>query len=136
ALPILLVVDTSKIMRRSLVETLGQWGCQVFEAEDTAQALEHMRNAAQIKRPIQIAMVDSALPDGGCDTLARVIRSDPAIARVKLMLIAGAGTRGDAAKARAAGYAAYLQKPIQTSELHDAMTEVLLGDDEQEDVPA
>jgi len=132
-----LVVDTSKIMRKSLAETLGQWGCQVFEAEDTAQALHHMRNAAHIKRPIQITMVDSALPDNGSETLARVIRSDPTIARVKLMLLAGAGTRGDAAKARAAGYSAYLQKPIQTSELHDAMTEVLTGGDELEgDVPS
>ena len=57
--------------------------------------------------------------------LARSIKSDPRIASVRLVMLTSLGQRGDGAKARDAGIAAYLTKPVKQSQLFDCLTTVL-----------
>jgi two-component system sensor histidine kinase/response regulator len=57
--------------------------------------------------------------------LARTIKSDPAIAATRLIMLTSSGIRGDSARAHAAGVAAYLTKPIRQSQLFDCLTMVV-----------
>jgi CheY-like chemotaxis protein len=57
--------------------------------------------------------------------LARTIKADPALASTRLVLLTSQGQRGDAKVAPAAGYAAYLTKPIHEAQLYECLTAVL-----------
>jgi len=57
--------------------------------------------------------------------LARAIKSDPALARVRLILLTSFGQRGDDVAARDIGVAAYLTKPVRQSQLYDCLATVV-----------
>ncbi len=57
--------------------------------------------------------------------LARVIKDDPALAQIRLVMMSSVGRRGDAEEARQAGIEAYLNKPVRQSQLYDAIATVI-----------
>lgn len=122
---LVMVVDSSPTTRRSLTDSLKEWGCVALEAENSALALIHMRKAAAAGKPVRVALLDKELADGGCYELARVMRSDKKLESTHLLLLAGTGQRGDAANAQAAGFRAYLMKPLRSTEVHEALLAVL-----------
>jgi len=122
---LVMVIDSSPTTRKSTVDSLKEWGCIPLEAENSALALIQLRKAAQANQAVRMALIDKELADGGTFELARVLRTDKKLARTLPLLIAGTGQRGDAAAAQAAGFRAYLAKPLQASELHDGLLAVL-----------
>lgn len=63
--------------------------------------------------------------------LTRMIRADPDVATLPVVLLSSSGVRGSAAAASEAGVSAYLTKPVHQSHLYDVIT-MILG---SEDVP-
>src|SRR5206468_4804097 len=122
---LVMVVDSSPTTRKSLSDSLTEWGCVTLEAENSALALIHMRKAAAAGKPVSVALIDKELADGGSYELAKVMRADKKLEHTRLMLLAGTGQRGDAASALAAGFRAYLMKPLRSAELHEALLAVL-----------
>jgi len=57
--------------------------------------------------------------------LARTIKSEPALAHARLVLLTSFGQRGDGATAHEAGIAAYLTKPVRQSQLFDCLANVV-----------
>ena len=57
--------------------------------------------------------------------LAEQIKQHPELARAAIMMLSSAGQRGDAARCRELGIAAYLTKPIKQSDLLDAILTAL-----------
>jgi CheY-like chemotaxis protein len=72
-----------------------------------------------------LAIIDMQMPGMDGLALARAIKADPALAPTKLILLTSQGQRGDAKAAQAAGYAAYLTKPIQEGRLYECLLAVL-----------
>ena len=64
---------------------------------------------------------DRELPDLGGEVLARSIRDEPALAHAGLVMLVASGIRGDAMKASAAGFDAYLPKPVKAQTLLDCL---------------
>ncbi len=122
-----MVVDSSPTTRKSLSDSLREWGCVPLEAENSALALIHMRKAAAAGKAVRVALIDKELADGGCYELARVMSADKKLEQTLLMLLAGTGQRGDAANSASAGFRAYLMKPLRSAELHEALRAVLAG---------
>lgn len=75
-------------------------------------ALRSLRQAAAQGRPFDVVMIDSMLGEDEGLALGRRIKADGALARTRLVLVAAAGLRGDAARAAGDGFAAYLTRPI------------------------
>ena len=107
----LLVVDALSRTRKTMVELARGWGLDVRGARGMAQAIAFIEEAADRGEPFDVVIVDQILPDGGAEELARIVRRQARLAHTRLILLAGAGVRGDAARARATGFAAYLPKP-------------------------
>jgi PAS domain S-box-containing protein len=120
-----LVADGTRTVRTMLREMLEGWGYAVDESEDGLMALERLRTAAEQSRPYAVALVDMELPVLDANSLAAAVREEERLRNTRLMLLANVGRRGDAALAEESGYSAYLIKPVEPSQFHAALLEVL-----------
>jgi PAS domain S-box-containing protein len=120
-----MIVDPSRSVRASLVEMLRAWGCRAGEAEHGEQALEMLREGARRGEPWQVVLVEMQQPGLDGEALGATIRQEEAFRDTITMLMTNVGRRGDAHRAQQRGFSAYLLKPIQWSELYDALVEVV-----------
>jgi len=128
-----LVVDDNATNRRLFNVLLESWGCRHNEAGDADEALALLRQAAHETDPFAIAILDMQMPGMDGETLGRIIKADRELADTVLLVMAtSAGMRGDAARAKQVGFAAYLTKPIKQSGLYDCLC-AILGDARQPD---
>jgi two-component system sensor histidine kinase/response regulator len=122
-----LVVDDNAANRSILRHQISSWDMRVTEAESGESALGMLRAGAAGGQPYGIAILDMMMPGMDGFELAQAIKSDPSIAGVALVLLPSFGQRGDGEKARLAGIAAYLKKPVRQSQLYDCLTAVMAG---------
>ena len=121
----LCIVDDSPINRRILELYATRWGVRCLMAVNGQQALALMHKAAARGQACDLAIIDMQLPGMNGLELADAIKADPALAPTRLVLLTSQGQRGDAKAAQAAGYAAYLSKPVHEPQLYDCLTTVL-----------
>jgi len=120
-----LVVDDNSTNRRILEELLHGWGMKPLLTENGRSALTHLHLAAQAGRPFPLVLVDAKMPRIDGFTLVEQIKQDPQLATATIMMLTSAGQRGDAARCRQLGVAAYMTKPIGRGELLDAILHAL-----------
>jgi len=73
-----------------------------------------------------VILTDLNMPDMDGFTLVEQLRHSPELAgEAKVIMLTSAGQRGDAARCRELGVAAYLTKPVSQSELFEAIVRVL-----------
>jgi len=123
-----LIIDSNATDRQVIIEYLTFWNCQFEEAEDEEEALMMLRHAATQKQPFRIAIIDMQLSKICGDTLGRKIKNDPNLHGTTLVMAASIGKRGDAAKAKDAGFSAYLTKPMEKELLFKCLTTLLAPD--------
>jgi CheY-like chemotaxis protein len=118
-----LVVDDNATNRRVLQEMLSNWGMKPTLAESGTSALEFLK---QPEHPFALILTDFHLPDMDGFTLVEQLRQGRHPAReAKVIMLTSAGQRGDAARCRQLGVAAFLTKPVGQSELFDCIVRVL-----------
>ena len=120
-----LVVDDNATNRRILEEVLTGWHMKPALAEDARTALSRLEQAADAGRSYPLLLVDVDMPDMDGFALIEHIRQDSRLAGAAIMMLTSAGQRGDAARCRELGVAAYLTKPISRSELLNSVFQVL-----------
>ena len=123
-LPVL-AIDDSGTNRLILKETLTNWGMNPIVLGSGQAALAALDHAAATGSPFSLVLLDARLPDIDGFTLIDAIRRNPRLAETTLMLLTSDGQRGDGARCRQLGVAAYLTKPIRPSELLDAILDAL-----------
>jgi len=116
-----LLVDANEGQRRQLLGFLGGWGVAVTEAPDWRQALREATLAPGDGRPFRLILIDAQLPGVDVFELARQLRELQGEGPVTVVVLTAAGVRGDAARCRASGIAAYLTKPVGARELLEAL---------------
>ncbi len=72
------------------------------------------------------------MPEMNGEELGRLIKADPAIAGVHLVMMTSMGARGDAGRLEGVGFAAYLTKPVKQSQLFDCLMVVMHREDPAE----
>src|SRR5260221_13984323 len=95
------------------------------EGDSAARGLELLRAAADRGTAYDLAILDLIMPEVDGFELARLIKADPKISSVRLVLLTSAGQRGDGAKAHVAGIGAYHIKPVKQSHIFDCLITVL-----------
>jgi signal transduction histidine kinase/DNA-binding response OmpR family regulator len=109
-----LVVDDNATNREILNDQLSSWGMRVHEAQSGAEALDTVRAAATRRERFDVAIVDMVMPEMDGIELARLMRTNPANAGMRLVML----TSQDGDLAAADRYVHQrLMKPVRQSEL-------------------
>jgi two-component system chemotaxis response regulator CheY len=110
-----LVVDDEPDMRlyvRTCLRGLGPRVAHIFEADDGLEALPLVRSGA-----VDLVIADVALPRLGGYGLCRVIKYDPELSHIVVLLISGS----EALAAEQVGADGFLPKPFNASQLEAAL---------------
>jgi PAS domain S-box-containing protein len=107
-----------------LREQLNSWGLRNDMCSCAEDALRILRAAASAGDPYHIAVLDQQMPGMDGETLGGLIKAAPELQSTLLVMLTSLGLRGDAARMKALGFAAYLTKPTRQSQLLDALATV------------
>lgn len=118
-----LVVDDSPTMRQLISFTLKRFkGCKIVEAVDGVDALKKLQETS-----IDIILADINMPVMDGLKLVSLVRSNPKIKHLPVVIITTEGAEEDRQRGLALGANAYVAKPIQSSHLLKVISEVLEG---------
>ena len=120
-----LIADDNATNRLLLLEMLRNWKMQPVAVESGDLALAELELAAQNGRPYRLALLDVLMPGMDGFELAGRVLQHPEYAGATMMMLTSDSQRGDAARCRELGVAAYLVKPVAQSELFDAIVTAL-----------
>ncbi|MBI5164422.1 MAG: response regulator [Magnetospirillum sp.] len=116
-----LVVDDDTTNIEVFSHQLTRWGAEVGTAGNAVAGLTQVRNALAAGQPYAVAILDQQMPGMSGMDLAAILRADPALASIRLILTPSSP---DAALAEAAGRLAIdavLPKPVRQTELLDRL---------------
>ena len=116
----ILVVEDNLLNMRLIELLLRDGGYTLLKATDGEEALE----VAVSEQP-DLILMDVQLPKLSGLEATRRLRQMPAFSRIPIIAVTAYAMRGDREKFIAAGFDAYLSKPINTSELREMVAEML-----------
>jgi CheY-like chemotaxis protein len=119
-----LVVDDNQDSRESLGMLLGFWGHDVLTASDGREAID----VARQERP-DVVLLDIGLPGIDGYEVARRMLAQADKRRPALVAMTGYGQAEDRKRAREAGFALHLVKPVEPEALQRALAVVDRGSD-------
>ena len=120
----ILAVDDNTVNLRIMQAYLQSWQCRATVVASAEKAMALMKTAAKKNEPYDMAIIDFMMPGMDGQALGEAIKARPELKNTHMILLTSRGLRGDAAKARIAGFDAYLTKPIKQSQLFDAVLSV------------
>ncbi len=123
-LPVL-VVDDNETNRQILDATLKHWSMKPACVSSAREALVALTSAGETGRPFELMIVDCQMPELDGFMLVEQIRNKPKLKRPVILMLTSGGQRGDGARCRELGIAAYLIKPVLQSDLLEALVRVI-----------
>ena len=124
-----LIVDGHSTQRALLARQMAAWGAVVTEAATAQLAIDLLHTAALRGNAIDLAVLNSVLPDFDGKELIVRIKADQAIAGTHLILCTPFGKWGTAEHSQLAGLADSITKPIRPSHLSECVQNVLRARD-------
>jgi len=120
-----LVVDDNATNRTILEEMFRGWRMTPVSVDRGESAVGALRAAARSGSPFRLVVLDANMPGVDGFEVARRIHDDATLEGLDLIMLTSGGQRGEAARCRRVGIAAYLTKPTRRSELLDVVMTVL-----------
>src|SRR5580704_957488 len=126
-----LVVDDNPASRVALEGCLKSWGMQPQVVGNARAAQELVERQSTREQPFAVALVDAHMPGNDGFTFADWLRREAA-GRVgpTIMLLHSVDRTADLARCDEIGVAAYVNKPIDHSELFDTLLALLVREEE------
>jgi two-component system, sensor histidine kinase and response regulator len=120
-----LIVDDNANSLQILRSQVSAWKMEVAAADSADSALKLMR-AAALEHPFEVALIDVKMPDLDGIELTRLIKSDPALAAVAVILVSSVGTANDfRTRLQGIELGGWLSKPVPQSSLYSALVKAL-----------
>ncbi len=118
--PRILLADDDMELTRMLRRDLEKHGYDVCEAYDGAEALDVVRE----KRP-QLLVLDVMMPVKNGWEVCRILRSDPELATIPVIMLTGIGPNLNELTSPLYGADDYLDKPVRLPELREHIARLL-----------
>ncbi|WP_006788726.1 PAS domain S-box protein [Thiorhodospira sibirica] len=121
-----LVVDDHPIQCELLCAILERRGVPVSSAGNSADALREIYAALAEHKPYQLLLTDQQMPIMDGETLGQTLQADPRLADLyRVILPSSMSSAEDIERYHAAGFHAYLPKPIRQQELFAVLQALL-----------
>jgi PAS domain S-box-containing protein len=120
-----LVVDDNQTNRIILLEMLTAWGLRPEAVESAKAAITVLARHRRHHREVSLIITDMQMPTMDGLALAERARRDVAFGGTPIILLSSSAYQGEVARCRALGHSAFLSKPVQPSELFDAIAMLL-----------
>lgn len=120
-----LIVDDNATTRQVLHEQLLAWEISNRWADSGPQALALLREAAERGEPYDMVLLDRVMPGMEGDEVARMIKGDPALAEVKLVMLYPFDGYPERERMRRLGCSGYLTKPVRPSQLFQSLVKIM-----------
>jgi two-component system sensor histidine kinase/response regulator len=127
-----LVVDDNETNRIILVEMLSRWGMRVESADGAVAALATLERTCMEGRQFNLIITDLQMPHLDGLGFIHAVRNNPALAGIAVLLLSSSVMHGGKSRGRELGVAAHLMKPVQPSELLDAILNAVSKSPEKE----
>lgn len=114
----ILVAEDNPVGRELICEILEGLGYEVVEASDGREALQKIEEA----KP-DLVILDIQMPTLDGLAVVRTLRQDPRFATLRVMALTAFAMRGDREKILAAGFDAYMAKPVTSTALQRQIQE-------------
>ena len=109
----------------TLHEQLVNWGMASHSVQDFEFARQMLNVAAEVESPYDLILLNWAEIDEALLSFVGTLRGNTTLAALRIVVLAAAGKKGDAQRARQAGIDAYLTKPIPQSLLFECLATIL-----------
>ena len=116
-----LIVEGNDTNRELLHQHHKVWEIPHTLVDSAKLALGELKLAAQENKPYTIAIIDLHIPDTDVVGLFQQIHKTPKLAQTKIILTTGRAQVGDSPEMKAAEFQYHITKPIQQSELLNAL---------------
>ena len=123
----ILLVDDNATNRKVLHYQVSAWGMRDSVASSGPAALTLLRKAAASEDPYRVAILDAHMPEMNGPQVVELIRSDPTIASVKVVLLTSVEPRDLNEKMRN-HLDAFISKPVKQSKLFETLCRVIDSD--------
>jgi two-component system, sensor histidine kinase and response regulator len=123
----ILVVEDNATHRQILQQQLATWGFDCQTAPDGPGALGLLRAAVGSGTPFRLAILNIQMPGMSGEELAQAIKASPELANTLLVALSYLGDTIDVPQLRSRGFAECVTKPVQQSQLLDAVLRALAG---------
>ncbi|MGD9850497.1 MAG: response regulator [Nitrospirales bacterium] len=110
-------VDDNQTNRMLLTHYTQAWGIEAVTVEDASQALDVLYEHLHKGMAFDVVIMDMNMPGMNGLELARVIKADPQLQYVRLILLTSVGLKGNGMLAKQAGIEGYLTKPVRKKDL-------------------
>ena len=117
-----IVVDDNATSRHILDQYLNGWGIAHVTVSSGKEALEVIRNVSDPQALYDLAIIDGQMPEMAGFELARAIRADRRLARIKIIMLTSMEQDERLLAAEAAGeFDGSITKPVRQSHLYDLL---------------
>jgi CheY-like chemotaxis protein len=120
-----LIADSNPHSRELLGRLLESRSIAAELAADEEAALGAIRRASLANRFFDVAIIDAELADIDAFAVAQAIRSDPALARTRLIVLNRVGETEDKVQERRKYFDGWLSKPVRPSVLFERISALL-----------
>jgi PAS domain S-box-containing protein len=120
-----LVVDDNATNRLILQEMLASWRMQPTIVSGAEPAYAALREARESQSPYRLVIVDAFMPSVDGFGLVEQARREGLLEQTPVMMLTSGGQWGDIERCKRAGIDGYLLKPVKSSELLDAILELV-----------
>lgn len=120
----ILVVDDNKTNLEIVTNYMRIWQFSFDISNEPLIVIELLKKAIEEGQPYSMAILDYMMPGINGEELGKIIKSDPDLKDIQLIMFTSFSQRGDAARLEELGFAAYLPKPIKYHQLYDCIIAV------------
>jgi len=118
---LVLIVDDNQTNRTILVEMLKGWGIRSQAVNGAQAGLQSLKQGDAEGHPFTLIICDMQMPEMDGLEFIEKIRNDEHYKGIHVLILSSSGQRGEKDRARKLGIAAHMTKPVQPSELLDAL---------------
>ncbi|HWQ45767.1 MAG TPA: response regulator, partial [Longilinea sp.] len=121
----ILGVDDNATNRMILTKVVEGFGCRIDVAASGEEGLIKLQAAKNARDPYKIVLLDMQMPELDGEQTAKLIKVDPSLSDLKIVILTSMGQRGDAIRMEALGCNGYLLKPVKQQVLKDMLISVM-----------